>query len=193
MLSEESLLLVKNWDTVEEIRRAEKQLRRELSSILRSLKPELVEKDWWENGWFFVEHRENQVYIGNQSWRENDNFLVWIGVEKFDPERISGGESPPILYVWVWGKHYDLAQMLIQWIGESKHEVLGELDLASNAYVVRSTLRRCLPEEAEAFGEAVREQIMTFFAHYAKVLWSFDAEIRAYISNLGRDSATITA
>ena len=36
-------------------------------------------------------------------------------------------------------------------------------------------------EEAEEYVKIVRKQILDFFRHYAKVVWSFDALIREYI------------
>ena len=62
-LSEESLLLVRNWDTFEDILKAEKRLRGELSHLLFSIESNLRHHDWWEDGWHFVQHREDQVYI----------------------------------------------------------------------------------------------------------------------------------
>lgn len=93
-LSEESLLLIENWDTVEDILKAVDRLKGEISSVLHSVESELVTQDWWQDGWCFVPHRNNQVYISKESWRSK-GYVVWIGVERFDPERLFGS-SPPV-------------------------------------------------------------------------------------------------
>lgn len=181
MFSEESILLVKNWDTVRDIFEAEKQLRRELSYLLLTIESELIRNDWWRDAWVFVKYQESQVYISNQNWRSNDELVVWIGVEGFVPERIFGMELPPTLYVWVSGKRYDLAQMLAEQIEKSEYEILGEIDHRSSGYVVKHAVRKCLPEEIEEFGEFVHKQILDFFIHYAKTIGRFDRIIKNYL------------
>ena len=190
VFSEESILLAKNWDTVEDIFKAEKRLRGELSSLLLSIEPKLTRHDWWRDGWSFVPCQESQVYISNQNWWVDDDFAVWIGVEGFTPQAIFGMESPPTLYVWVAGKHYDLAQMLAEEIEKSESEPLGEIDHRTSGYVVKHAVRKCLPEGIEEFGEVVRKQIADFFVYYAKVLWGLDAVIRSYLASLGEEGST---
>ena len=96
-LSEESLLLAKNWETVEDILRARRRMRGELSQLLLSIESELSQHEWWEDGWRFIEHREDQVYISREHWRVGRGFLIWIGVERFGPERVFGTASSPQL------------------------------------------------------------------------------------------------
>lgn len=190
VLSEESLLLARNWDTVEDILKAEERLGEELSSLLLSIEPELTRYDWWSrDGWTFVQYQGSQVYISNQKWRTpSGGFAIWIGVEGFTPRAIFGTESPPRLYVWVAGRQYDLAQILAEKIEESEGEVLGEIDHRETGYAVKHAVRKCLPEEVEAFDKVVRGQIVEFFVQYAKVLWRLDAVIQGYLAKLGADS-----
>lgn len=95
-LSEESQLLVENWETVEDILDAVDHLEEELSSLLTSVESDLAEQDWWEDGWRFVPHRDDQVYIAREDWRVEHRFLIWIGVEKFVPKRVFGTRSPQL-------------------------------------------------------------------------------------------------
>jgi hypothetical protein len=192
VFSEESLLLIKNWDTVEDILKAHERLGEELASLLLSIESELARYDWWSrDGWTFVPYQRLQVYISNQKWRlPSGNFAVWIGVEGFTSSAIFGMGSPPTLYVWVGGKQYDLARILAERIEESEGEVLGDIDRRESGYAVKHAVRKCLPEEAEGFDEVVRSQISDFFVHYAKVLWRLDAVIEAYLAKLGEDADT---
>jgi len=81
IFSEESKLLAKNWDTVEDIFNAEKRLRKEMSSLLLSIESELVKNNWWwRDGWVFNQYQESQVYISNQHWQINDTFAIWGSV-----------------------------------------------------------------------------------------------------------------
>jgi hypothetical protein len=183
-LSEESLLLAKNWDTVEDIFRAEKRLREEMSSFLLSLEQELVQQDWWDEDWTFVRYRDNQVFISCRNWRIEDKSLVWIGVWMFDPERVFGTESPPSLYVWVGRKQYDLAQMLAEAIEEDEDEVLGEIDHRTKGYVVKHALQKCLPGEVDGYADLARQQIIDFFAYYAKLLRNYNGLIQDRIEKI---------
>jgi hypothetical protein len=180
-LSEESLLLAKNWDTVEEIFEAEQRLRRELATLLHSVEREVSKRDWWQRGWVFVRHHDTQVYISHSKWQVDDVYTVWIGVEDFTPRSVFGMDSPPTLYVWVTRKQYELAQALAREIEEIEAEVLGELDHRISGYVVKHSVSKCLPEEVDEFAARTRHQIAEFFAHYAQVLWQLDGVIEDYL------------
>jgi hypothetical protein len=183
-LSEESLLLAENWDTVEDILKAKDRLGGELSKLLLSVESELGQHDWWQDGWRFIQYRENQVYISREDWRLNGTLLVWIGVEMFDPERLFGTASSPQLYVWIARKQHDLAQALADAIEGSEGETLGDVDHRETGYVVKQPVQKCAPEEVEGFDDLVRQQIAGFFAHYAKVLSRFDGMIQKRIGRL---------
>lgn len=187
-LSEESLLLARNWDTFEDILKAEKRLLGELSHLLLSIESNLSQHDWWEDGWHFVPHREDQVYISRKEWQVDGTFLVWIGVEAFTPERVFGTQSSPQLYVWVARNQYGLAQILANAIEASKGEKLGEVDHSQTAYVVKHSVQKCLPEKVEEFDIIVSRQITDFFAHYARVLSRLDGVIRDHIADLKREN-----
>ena len=177
--SEESLLLIKHWDTVQDILDAEKRLRGEFQSVLVSLEPELAKNDWWSDGWAFV---KQGVYISNEAWRSGDDYVIWIGVEGFTAERLFGIESPPLLYVWVSGRRHDLVRILTGQIGRSESEVLGEIDHSlSSGYVVRKPVQKCLSEQIGDFDQIIRRPILDFLVHYAKVLRSFDRAIRDHL------------
>lgn len=187
-LSKESLLVAENWNTVENILKAKERLGRELSKLLLSLEPELVQQGWWEDGWHFVRYRESQVYISREQWRPRKRFLIWIGVEQFSPERVFGESSSPQLYVWVQKWHRDLAQVLADAIEEREGDPLGEVDHNKTGYVVKQDLQSCMPEEVETFSDVARGQILDFFVHYAGVLSELEDVIQEHISGspLGR-------
>ena len=170
-LSEESLLLVRNWDTFEDILKAEKRLRGELSHLLLSVES-------------FVQYREDQVYISREEWQVDDTFLVWIGVEAFAPERVFGTQSSPQLYVWVARNQCDLAQTLAEAIEAREGEPLGEVDHRQSGYVVKHSVQKCLPEKVGEFDNIVSRQISDFFAHYARVLSRFEGVIRDHVADL---------
>ncbi len=180
LFSEESKLLIENWDAVEGILEAEKQLHVELSSVLRSVEPELVARDWWQAGWAFVLSDE-QAYISKHCWQVEDNYAVWIGIENFSPESIFGMETPPSLYVWVSGKRNDLAQMLAEKIRKSKSKLLGEIDNRVSGYVVRLAVKKYLPGDLDHYVQDVKTQVIGFLTHYAEVLSQFDSEIKTYL------------
>ena len=184
-LSEESVLLAKNWEVVQDILGSVEAFKGELTSLLLSLKTILTGKEWWRDGWVFVTAQAAQVYIANRNWHIEIEHPIWIGVEKFDIDNVFGTAPAPQLYVWVGGSHRDLGRLLSEWIAESDYEVLGEISFGANGYVIRGHVRKCLSEdELGTFDDAAREQIVGFIAHYAQALWSFDAEIRRYVASL---------
>jgi len=188
-LSEESALLAQNWHTFEDIRRAEQGLRRELSELLLGLESDLRQRDWWQDGWHFVQYREDQVYISQDAWRANDEFLLWIGVETFTPECLFGTESPPRLYVWVTSDGCDLAQPLAQAIKERGTDVLGDVDHSQSRYVVKHPVQKCPPGDVAGFDAVVSQQMVAFFSHYAKVLTRLDDLIQGKLGEVNREPA----
>ena len=178
--SEESVLLIQNWETVQDILQAEKRLRQELSTMLNALAQDLRQADWWEDGWRFVQPSEAQIYISHQAWQADGESVVWIGIEDFAPNQVFGLEIPPNLYVWVSGRRNDLAQALIEEL-EREGGYLGELDYRASGYVVRQALQKCLPEEIQSYETGVREQTVAFFEFYARNLRQYDDLIAAFI------------
>lgn len=179
-LSEESRLLVENWDTVEAIFEAEQRLRSELTALLYSVEGELARYDWWHDGWVFVRYQDAQVYIAHQNWQRGDSFAIWIGVEGVTPQNIFGTGSPPQLYVWINRKDHSWASTLLQALKEDEEDVLGELDHKANRYLVRHAVTKYLPEEDGDFAGRARQQIAGFFAHYARALVKRDGIIQEH-------------
>lgn len=185
-LSEESALLAQNWQTFEDIRRAEQKLRSELSELLRTLEADLSQYGWWGDGWRFVHYRADQVYISREAWRTKSGFLLWIGVEAFTPERLFGTESSPQLYVWVTSEGSDLSQPLAQAIEEYGTDILGEVDHGQSKYIVKHSVQKCLPEEVAGFDAVVSQQIVAFFSHYAELLTRLDDLIQDNLAEVNR-------
>jgi hypothetical protein len=186
-LSEESALLAQNWQTFEDICRAEQRLRSELSELLLALESDLRQHEWWHDGWRFVQHRKDQVYISRDAWRTNDEFLLWIGVETFTPERLFGTEPPPQLYVWVASDECDLVQLLAQAIEKRGPDVLGDVDHGRSRYVVKHPIQKCPPGEVAGFDVVVSQQIVAFFSHYADLLTRLDDLIQDTLAEVNRE------
>jgi len=185
VISEESRFLLRNWDVVEEVLRAVERAERELSALLMGVERDLERRSWWGEGWVFERHQSAQVYISNREWRVGEGYAIWIGVERFTLSGLFGGGAPPILYVWVSGKRYDLVEVLVEMVEEGSGEVLGEVNRrADSGYVVRKMVRKYLPEEVEGFEEEVRGDIVEFFEHYARLLWGFNDRIRNYLERM---------
>lgn len=187
-LSEESLLLVENWETVEDILKAIDRLKTELSSVLHSVESELVEQDWWHNGWRFVPHHSNQAYISRESWKRK-GYVVWIGVERFDPERLFGSAPPAQFYVWTHNKYHDLAQALGEAIEESEEDVLGDVDQTQSGYIVTYPVSKYLPGDIDGFQDSVRREVLGFFGYWGQLLSNFDGIIEDYIAGLQKETS----
>jgi len=137
--SEEDRLLIEDWDTVEDLLEAAQRLRVKLFAVLESIEPDLRATDWWRDGWAFVRKGTTQVYISNQAWRSDGDYAIWIGVEEFTPDAVFGSGTPPVLYVWVSGKRYELKKQLAEAIVNGEHDMAGEVDHdPGSAFLVRT-------------------------------------------------------
>lgn len=187
--SEESLLLVENWDTVEDILRSVERFQAELSSLLRSTESDLAQRDWWQDGWRFVLRTDSQAYISREDWRVDDSFLVWIGVERFTPAAVVGTDSAPQLYVWVQNNQHNLAETFAEAIETSEEEVLGDVDHSHSGYVVRHPVAKSLPGEVDGLEDSIIGQVVGFFAHWAQALSRFDETIRDHVASLKKETS----
>lgn len=78
--SDESKLLAKNWETYQELLKAEQTLRTELQNFLESLEADLVKNSWWQNQWNFIVYEETEIYISNANWvSPYDEYIILIG------------------------------------------------------------------------------------------------------------------
>jgi hypothetical protein len=180
-LSEESRLLVENWDTVEDIFQAVERLQAELNSLLQSTEDQLAERHWWHDGWRFLPYTSAQVYISRANWWVDGAYLIWIGVERFTPSALFGKDSSPQLYVWVQNNQDSLAQVLARGIEKRGSDTLGNVDHSQSAYVVKHAMQKCLPGEVEGLEEEVAREVVDFFDHWAQALSHYDRTIQDYI------------
>jgi hypothetical protein len=179
IFSDESVLLIKNWEAVRDILNAKQRLEKELAQFLQSLEIDLKNTDWWQNKWVFNKQSSNSVYISKRDWKSDDEYVVWIGVEGFGPESLFGYESNATLYVWVPAKWHNLAVKLAEQVSEKESDIIGEIALkASSGFVIRHAVTQCLAEEIDSFEERTRSQIINFIAHYAHVIERYDELIK---------------
>ncbi len=164
--SESSRLLVENWEIVKEIREAEGMLAGEVRDFLFSIEGALGEYPWWDNQWVFVRYQDSQVFIAREEWRlGEDEYAFWIGVERFAPESLFGTDPAAQLYMWVSSNAADLVSPLRRVLTE-RDDLVGEVGTKSNRYVVAMPLRKCLPDELDAFDDIYGETILRFFDCY---------------------------
>lgn len=179
IFSDESILLIKNWEAVRDILTAEKQLRRELSNFLHSIEVDLKKLGWWSHEWAFIKPGELQIAISKHEWKVGNEFAVWIGTEGLAPESLFGYESHAQLYVWVLGKRYNLVSKLVAQLSDNESSIIGEIDRkTSTGYVVRHAVSPCFPEEVDNFEDMTRSQIVDFFTHYAHILDRYNELIK---------------
>lgn len=175
--SESSRLLIENWDIVKEIHESEAALASELRDYLFSLEQQLAEMPWWDDQWAFERYRDSQVYIARHEWAIGDEYAFWIGLEEFTPEALFGTDSCASLYIWVTGSAAGLVSSLRDLV--AGHEgIVGELSAKQNRYIVKSALRKCLPEELDRFDEVYGEPILKFFDHYGGLHQEFTAALQ---------------
>ncbi len=189
-LSEESLFLARNWETVSDILDANEKLDGELLAVLSSLQPALGVRPWWSDAWEFRERKQyNDVYIAQRSWLVDKTHAIWIGIERFNAWATFGKQEPPLLYVWVLPKQRELAQSLAGAIGKAEQAVLGHVDpKVKGGYLVRQEVQKCLPEAIDGYTDRVRQQALEFMEHYAKVLSGLEDLVQQHLTS-GQDAA----
>lgn len=180
--SEQSRLLLGNWEAYQDVRSAEVKLRAEVQQALMSLESRLQKGDVWNKAWHFRPGGGAQVYIWHDNWAEKREPLVWVGVEGATLERIFGDESPASAYIWVSKSQ---ATSLVEGlrahfnkIGTGGH---GE-PVAKGCYIVEQFLPKCLPEDFARFDTVFLDAAEVFLSHYAKQEPAITEAVREYLT-----------
>jgi hypothetical protein len=181
-LSEESLLLIQNWDAYQDIVKAGERLTNELQSILSSVEGRLKKETWWNRDWLIKSSGQDQVYLTHKKWTQENTDLVWIGIEGFHADAIYGSSSPPIMYVWINGKRPDLKQEMMTIIRDKCENILGEVDASlQNNYVIRKSLSKCLPEQTETWEDEMMVSLFEFWGFYVGFYDDFSKAIERHL------------
>lgn len=180
IFSDESKLLAKNWETYQELLKAEQTLRTELQDFLESLEADLIKNPWWQNQWNFIVYEEAEIYISNTNWvSQYDEYVLLIGIEGLTPERLFGMDNPPLLYVK--SSDYSLGELLIEKLKEEENLQQGNIDYSSSRYLVTQPLK-VLPNEVEKFDKVVRQPALDFLSYYATTLEKYTDLIEKALS-----------
>lgn len=168
IFSDESKLLAKNWETYQELLKAEQTLRSELQGFLESLEADLIKNSWWQNQWNFIVYEQTEIYISNANWVSHyDEYVLLIGLEGLTPERLFGMDNPPLLYVK--SSDYNLGELLLEKLKEDEMLKQGDLDYSSSRYLLTQPLK-VLPNEVDKFDKIVRQPALEFLNYYATTL-----------------------
>jgi len=177
--SEESVFIAKNWETVQDIIASIEGLETDLSTVLDSLAEEVQGRDWWQEGWECLRPENLELYVSRVAWRFRKDHAVWIGVEALNPDSVFGDEDAPLLYVWTPEHLKPFNAELVSRLASGSQPVLGRLDYKpSSGYVVTDPIPKCPPGGLEGYADVVREQVLEFIDHYARVMMQYDDVIR---------------
>ena len=178
-LSPESSYVASNWNTVTEIFEATQQLKRVINQFLLSFEEELKTCDWWSDEWIFKTKGSNQIYISRKTWYSGGTYLVWIGIEDFEPKNVFGQSNSPQLYVYICGKnHVTLIKDLIDALDEKENR-----DQSQKNYAVREELQKFSDGEVDNYLNQIRKRVLEFFTHFGQQK-KWDDIIQQYISTL---------
>lgn len=184
-LTAESRFIADRWDVVSEVLGAVTTLRRELQQHLVSFREELSAQDWWP-GWEFMERDSSQIYIGRADWKIRGKHLVWIGVERFDPEHVFGSEVGAQVYLWVLGGNQEnrvLVTELSECLKRNGDELRGTFNTKPNAYVLTFPVASVLPGEAERLG-AREQEVLECIGEYARAVTKCEEVVGDYLQRM---------
>jgi len=184
-ISEESRLLIDNWDAYQDVLDADKKLRGEILKGLLSLENRMQACSLWDNAWHFAQSGTSQVYIWHNSWTEDGSPQVWVGLENVTAESIFGDNAPPQLYVWVMQKQSVLADRLREVFDEQGVDWPGGAARGKGCYVSTAAIPKCLPEDVDSFESVILEKAASFLIHYVGKQAVISETIRAQLEQDG--------
>jgi len=181
-LSNESLLLLKNWDAYQDVLSAKEGLENEFAKLLGRLVERLQKQDWWKKNQWYVWRDSIDFVFSDHRWKNGDNHLIVVGVDKFTPDRLlNDSEKPPLLFVYVNGKFPDLYEELRIIIKKGK-SFEGELNPSPNdPNIIKKYLNSCLPEEIDLLEETAFNQLAQFCKYYGELFEEFNKVAQKYL------------
>jgi|GEM_PF-1660081 len=182
--SEESKLLLGNWEAYQDVLKADRRLRTELQQAVGTIQSRLRKSDFWNSSWHF-QPSSSQIYIWHDNWKRENETLIWIGVENASLEGILCDGEPASGYVWVSKSQattlVDELRMIFNKNGTEGH---GEVTTGKSSYVLQQDLPKCLPEDIDRFESAFLEPLTTFITHYARCEPIITKSVQEYIKTL---------
>ena len=181
-LSNESMLLIKNWDAYQDILKAKKGLDNDFAKLLGRLVERLQKQDWWKKDAWAIWLDGSDFSFSDHRWLVKDNHLIIVGVEAFSPNRFLGEEqSPPLLFVFVNGKYPDVNAEL-QKIIKSRRHLINEVNpTLTDPCIIKKYMKSCLPEEIDTLEETAFNQLSEFCRNYAQLFDEFDKVAQKYL------------
>lgn len=183
--SEESELLIENWDTFQDVMRAYRRLaEEEMPELVQSI-TSTIESERWCEGWRACHDNELRIRYFNPDWMVGNDHLIDVGAYSFTPNRLFGSDDDAVgLFVWVRLECRDVANRLLKEI-EARDLLLGEADPRGNTTgIVDMRVQKYPPGSSlDTYADAVSEQVIGFFEHYLPALIGLDDVIQ---EELGR-------
>lgn len=178
--TEESRLIIKNWNSFEALIQAGKNLGAEIDSLLSALEVEFKAQPWWSKNWLFKRNGSGQIYVTRKEWVRGKEDLVWIGTENFLPKNLFGDALPPSTYVWVSKPedHRGLISNLKATLGALPGRP-GDLVTTDNGgYILQKNLPKLQHEQLDQLDEIVLRPVAAWIEFYAGQADLFDDAIR---------------
>lgn len=179
--SEESLLIIRNWDAYQDIRKAGERLKTEVNSVRSAIAGRLRKQAWWNARWVLYKDDPDFLSFTDGRWEAEDDHLIWVGVEGFNPDSLFADGSAPSMYVWITGKRPELKAELQRIIKAGANPAMGDLSSSKDGYVVKKNLSKCLPEQIDKLEDMLFSPLAEFCEFYTRLFDEFDKAAQKHL------------
>ena len=181
--SDESRLLIRNYDSYKDILDAGDRLKSELKALLPVIAKRLRNQEWFKSKWAMEDPQDTPDSIQLSFWEgEDDGRLIWVLVENLNPDAIFGNKQPPFMSVWIFLKAPALKSELKRIIQTSGKAVMGEWDTSQNSQtVVSKRLSKCLTEDIDSLEESILTQFSEFIKFYQQFSGEFNKAVEKHL------------
>ncbi len=179
--SEESLLIIRNWDAYQDILKSGERLKKELSGVRSAIEGRLRKQEWWNDKWALFKNDPEQIAFTDSRWEIEGGHLIWVGVYDLKPDAIFADASPPYMYVWIDGKRPELKAELQRIIKTSGKPMVGDFPKAQNGNVVEMSLSKCLPEQIDKLEDMMFTPLADFCEFYSQFFEEFNTAAQKHL------------
>lgn len=178
--SDESHLIVRNWDAYQDIIKAGEHLKLELTRVRSSIGERLRKEKWWSSNLVCSDPFHDELSFSDCRWGKGDGHLIWIGVSNMTTDSFFGDAPPPSFYVWIAEKLPELKVEMQQIVSSSGKQPVGGFS-PKPGMVVEKSLSKCLPEQIDKLEDMLFASVAEFYEFHVQFFNEFDKAAQKYL------------
>jgi len=183
--SEESRLLIRNYDAYKDIVDAGERLKSEIKAVLPIIAKRLRSQTWWNSKWEMLDPQTTQNSIQICFWEDGEEgHFIWVMVDNLTPDAIFGNKQPAFMTLWIYegGKRPDLKLAVNRVMEPRCTSLIGEWDKSlKNPSVIVERLPKFSLENIDTLEDSIFTKFSGFIKYYSQFAGDFNKAVEKHL------------